>query len=80
MAKTYFPSIGKISFEGRDSDNPMAFRFYDENRIVAGKTMKEHFKFAIAYWHSFCGTGGDPFGPGTIAHPWDASPDPIQRA
>jgi xylose isomerase len=80
MAKTYFPSIGKISFEGRDSDNPMAFRFYDENRVVAGKTMKEHFKFAIAYWHSFCGTGGDPFGPGTIAHPWDASPDPIQRA
>jgi xylose isomerase len=80
MAKTYFPSIGKISFEGRESDNPMAFRFYDENRVVAGKTMKEHFKFAIAYWHSFCGTGGDPFGPGTIAHPWDASSDPIQRA
>lgn len=80
MAKTYFPSIGKIPFEGRESDNPMAFRFYDEKRIVAGKTMKEHFKFAIAYWHSFCGTGGDPFGPGTIAHPWDASPDPIQRA
>ncbi len=80
MAKTYFPSIGKISFEGKGSDNPMAFRYYDENRIVAGKTMKEHFKFAIAYWHSFCGTGGDPFGPGTIVHPWDASPDPIQRA
>lgn len=80
MSKTYFPNIGKIQFEGRESDNPLAFRFYDENRIIAGKTMKEHFKFAIAYWHSFCGTGGDPFGPGTIAHPWDASPDPIQRA
>ena len=80
MAKTYFPSIGKIPFEGRESDNPMAFRFYDENRIIGGKTMKEHFKFSIAYWHSFCGTGGDPFGPGTIVHPWDASPDPIQRA
>ena len=80
MAKTYFPSIGKIPFEGKGSDNPMAFRYYDENRIVAGKTMKEHFKFAIAYWHSFCGTGGDPFGPGTIVHPWDANPDPIQRA
>lgn len=80
MAKTYFPTIGKIPFEGRESDNPMAFHYYDENRIIAGKTMKEHFKFSIAYWHSFCGTGGDPFGPGTISHPWDANPDPIQRA
>ena len=80
MSKSYFPNIGKIPFEGKDSDNPLAFRFYDENRIIAGKTMKEHFKFSIAYWHSFCGTGGDPFGPGTIIHPWDASADPIQRA
>lgn len=80
MSKTYFPSIGKIKFEGRESENPLAFRFYDENRIVAGKTMKEHFKFAIAYWHSFCATGADPFGPGTIKHAWDESPDPIQRA
>jgi xylose isomerase len=80
MSKTYFPSIGKIKFEGRESENPLAFRFYDENRVVAGKTMKEHFKFAIAYWHSFCATGADPFGPGTINHPWDASADPIQRA
>ena len=80
MSKLFFPSIDKIPFEGKDSDNPMAFRYYDENRIIAGKTMKEHFKFSIAYWHSFCGTGGDPFGPGTIVHPWDASPDPIQRA
>lgn len=80
MSKTYFPTIGKIKYEGHQSDNPLAFRYYDENRVVAGKTMKEHFKFAIAYWHSFCGTGGDPFGPGTIVHPWDANPDPIQRA
>ncbi|HSF54037.1 MAG TPA: xylose isomerase [Algoriphagus sp.] len=80
MAKTYFPSIHKIPFEGKESDNPLAFRYYDEKRIIGGKTMKEHFKFSIAYWHSFCGTGGDPFGPGTIVHPWDASPDPIQRA
>lgn len=80
MSKLYFPNIDKIPFEGKDSDNPMAFRFYDENRIIAGKTMKEHFKFSIAYWHSFCGTGGDPFGPGTITHPWDADPDPVQRA
>lgn len=80
MSKSYFPNIGKIPFEGKESDNPLAFRFYDENRLIAGKTMKEHFKFSIAYWHSFCGTGGDPFGPGTIVHPWDASADPIQRA
>ena len=80
MSNTYFPNIGKIPFEGKESDNPLAFRFYDENRLIAGKTMKEHFKFSIAYWHSFCGTGGDPFGPGTIVHPWDASADPIQRA
>lgn len=80
MSNTYFPQIGKIQFEGKESDNPLAFRYYDPNRIIAGKTMKEHFKFAIAYWHSFCGTGGDPFGPGTIVHPWDASPDPVQRA
>ncbi len=80
MSKTYFPNIGKIKFEGRDSENPLAFRFYDENRVVAGKTMKEHFKFAIAYWHSFCATGSDPFGPGTIQHAWDADSDPVQRA
>lgn len=80
MSNTYFPNIGKIPFEGKESDNPLAFRFYEENRLIAGKTMKEHFKFSIAYWHSFCGTGGDPFGPGTIVHPWDASADPIRRA
>lgn len=80
MSKIYFPKIDKIPFEGKESDNPLAFRFYDENRVIAGKTMKEHFKFSIAYWHSFCGTGGDPFGPGTIIHPWDNSADPIQRA
>ncbi|SHO60430.1 xylose isomerase [Algoriphagus zhangzhouensis] len=80
MAKTYFSGIDKIPFEGKESDNPLAFRFYDENRIIGGKTMKEHFKFAIAYWHSFCATGADPFGPGTIVHPWDAAADPVQRA
>ena len=80
MANSFFPNIGKIQFEGKESDNPMAFRYYEPNRVIAGKSMKEHFKFAIAYWHSFCGTGGDPFGPGTIKHPWDVSADPIQRA
>ncbi|MEL7089409.1 MAG: hypothetical protein AAGL98_13370, partial [Planctomycetota bacterium] len=68
---TYFPGIDAIKFEGTDSSNPLAFRWYDENRVVGGKPMKELFKFAVAYWHTFCGTGADPFGPGTKAFPWD---------
>ena len=78
--KEYFQGIGKIGFEGRDSDNPMAFKWYDENAVVAGKTMKEHFRFATAYWHTFCGTGADPFGPGTKTFPWDAGADAETRA
>lgn len=78
--KEYFKGTGKITYEGPESDNPMAFRYYDENKVVAGKTMKEHFKFAIAYWHTLCGTGGDPFGPGTKQFPWAVSSDPIQQA
>lgn len=78
--KEYFKGIGKIAFEGKESDNPLAFKYYDENKVVAGKTMKDHFKFAVAYWHTLCGTGGDPFGPGTKAFPWDTSSDPIQAA
>jgi xylose isomerase len=80
MSKTYFPNIDKIPFEGKDSDNPLAFKYYDENRVIRGKSMKDHFRFAIAYWHSFCGTGNDPFGPGTIVREWDKANDPIQRA
>lgn len=79
-AKEYFPGIGKIPFEGRESDNPLAFKFYDENKVVAGKTMKEHFKFAVAYWHTLCNTGGDPFGVGTKAFPWLVDADPVQQA
>ena len=78
--KEYFKGVGKISFEGRESDNPLAFKYYDANRLVAGKPMKEHFKFAMAYWHTLCGTGGDPFGPGTKSFPWAGSTDPIQAA
>lgn len=78
--KEYFRNIGKIPYEGRETDNQLAFRFYDENRVVAGKTMKEHFKFAVAYWHSFCNTGGDPFGVGTKDFPWLQAKDPVQRA
>ncbi|HTE22983.1 xylose isomerase [Flavitalea sp.] len=78
--KEYFKGIGQIGFEGPESDNPLAFKWYDEKRVVAGKTMKDHLRFAVAYWHSFCNTGADPFGPGTKHFPWDASPDADQRA
>ena len=76
----YFKGIDKITYEGRDSDNPLAFKFYNPDQIVAGKSMREHFKFAIAYWHTFCGQGSDPFGPGTQNFPWDQSNDPLQAA
>ena len=78
--REYFPGIGKIKFEGPQSDNPLSYKWYDESRVVAGKTMKEHLRFAVAYWHTFCGTGGDPFGPGTKRFPWDANQDAVQRA
>src|SRR5690606_26397311 len=76
----YFKGIGQIKYEGPTSDNPLAYRWYDANRVVAGKTMKEHLRFAVAYWHSFNGTGGDPFGGQTHFFPWDKSADVIQRA
>ncbi len=78
--KEFFPGIGKIKFEGLESKNPLAFRYYDENAKVGKKTMKDHFKFAVAYWHSFCGTGGDPFGSGTRPMPWNESSDAMQKA
>jgi xylose isomerase len=78
--KEYFKDIAKIKFEGKESDNLLAFKFYDENKVVAGKTMKEHFKFAIAYWHTFCNTGNDPFGDGTKVYGWSTAFDPIQAA
>ncbi|PIF05615.1 MAG: xylose isomerase [Draconibacterium sp.] len=73
--KEYFKNIGQIKYEGRNSKNPLAFKWYDENKVVAGKTLKEHLRFAVAYWHTFCGTGGDPFGPGTQIFPWDGASD-----
>jgi xylose isomerase len=76
----YFPGIGKIKYEGKDSDNPLAFKFYDENKVLGGKSLKDHLRFAIAYWHTFCGTGEDPFGPGTQNFPWAEGGDPIERA
>jgi len=78
--KEYFKGIPKIAFEGKTSNNPLAFKYYNPDQVVAGKTMREHFKFAIAYWHSFCGQGSDPFGAGTQNFPWDQSNDPVQSA
>ena len=78
--KEFFPGIPQIKFEGRDSNNPLAFKFYDEHKQVAGKSMKEHLRFAVAYWHTFCGTGNDPFGPGTKNFPWMENGDAIQAA
>ena len=78
--KEYFKGIGKIAFEGKDSDNPLAFKYYDENRVVGNKTLKEHLRFAVAYWHTLCGTGGDPFGPGTMLFPWSTANDVMGRA
>lgn len=78
--KEYFKGIGQIKYEGLGSDNPLAFRWYDENKIVAGKPMKEHLRFACAYWHSFCGSGADPFGEPTHLFPWSEKTDPVERA
>lgn len=78
--KEYFKGIKEIKFEGRESDNPLAYRWYDENRVIAGKTMKEHLRFAVAYWHSFCGSGADPFGEATHLFPWNEKTDVLDRA
>ena len=75
----YFKSIGKIKFEGPKSKNPLAFRFYDEKQKVNGKTMKEYFRFAMAYWHTLCGDGGDPFGKATKDFPWNSGKDAISK-
>ncbi len=79
-SREFFPGIEKIGYEGVGSDNPLAFKWYDENAVVAGRTMKEQMRFAIAYWHTFCGTGGDPFGPGTHFFPWFEGADADARA
>lgn len=80
MATEFFKGINQIKFEGLESDNPLAFRWYDENRVIAGKTMKDHLRFAGAYWHSFNGSGADPFGGPTHIFPWDAKADVVERA
>ena len=78
--KEFFPGIGEIKFEGKESKNPLAFHYYDADKMVMGKKMKDWLRFSMAYWHTLCGTGGDPFGPGTKVFPWDAQKDAIARA
>ena len=78
--KEYFSGIGQVAFEGPESDNPLAFRFYDENKVIAGKTMKDYFKFGMAYWHTLVGNGLDPFGEATHHYEWNNAPDAVQRA
>ena len=78
--REYFPGIARIQYEGPESDNPLAFKTYDPSRLVGGKTMEEHLRFAVCYWHTFCATGGDPFGPGTRIHPWAEKCDPMDRS
>ena len=77
---TYFPNVPTIQYEGAESSNPLSFKYYDKNKVVAGKTMAEHFKFAMAWWHTLRNTGGDPFGPGTAVYPWLGDEDPVQEA
>ncbi len=78
--KEYFPGIDQVGYEGPDSQNHLAFKYYDENFVVDGKTMKEHFRFAMAYWHSMCNQGADPFGAGTRNFTWDVSDNPMKNA
>lgn len=78
--KEYFKGIPQIKYEGLESDNPLAFRWYDENKKVRGKTMKQILRFACSYWHSFNGSGADPFGEPTHLFPWDTATDLIERA
>ena len=78
--REYFPGIGKIPYEGRESDNPLAFKFYDAGKTVGAKTMEEHLRFAVCYWHTLCGKGSDPFGVDTQVFAWDDAADPMQAA
>jgi xylose isomerase len=78
--KEYFPQISKIPFEGTESKNPMAFHYYDAERIVAGKKMKDWMRFAMAWWHTLCAEGADQFGGGTKKFPWNQGADAVEIA
>ncbi len=78
--REYFPGISSVLYEGRESDNPLAFKFYEADRLVGGKTMQQHLRFAVCYWHTFCAKGSDPFGVDTQVFPWDTAADPMAAA
>ncbi len=78
--KSFFPKIGNIAYEGRKSKNPLAFKVYNPEEKVAGKTMREHLRFSVAYWHTMKGTGSDPFGGATLLRPWNSASDPVEAA
>lgn len=80
MQNEFFKGISKIEFEGTRSKKPLAFHYYEPDRIVWGKPMKEHLRFAMAWWHTLCANGGDPFGHATLEYPWDNISDPIAKA
>ena len=80
MAKSHFSKIKMVRYEGPQSTNPLAFRYYSPDEKIEGKTLKEQMRFSIAYWHAFRGVGADPFGPGTIVRPWEKGKDPISIA
>ncbi len=75
-----FPEIDKIPFEGPSSKNPLAFKYYDENELVDGISMKDHLRFSVVYWHTMRGSGADPFGPGTALRPWDDGSESVENA
>lgn len=78
--KVYFPTVGKIQFEGKESRNPLAFRFYDAEKVVYGRKMKDWFKFSMAYWHTLCGDSADPFGGPTKIFPWNGASSAVDAA
>lgn len=78
--KEYFPGIGKIKFEGVESRNPLAFRYYDPEKVIMGKKMKDWLKFSMAWWHTLCAEGSDQFGGGTKKFPWNVATDKVQAA
>jgi xylose isomerase len=80
MAKEFFPEIGKIKFEGKESKNPLAFRYYDAEKVVYGKKLKDWCKFSMAWWHTLCADGGDPFGPVTKSFPWSTGASALEIA
>lgn len=79
-SKEYFPGIGQIKYEGPESKNPLAFKYYDAEKVVMGKKMKDWLKFTVAYWHSFCADGGDPFGNGTREFTWKTPEEKVDAA